>query len=362
MNGFWYRIRFPLLAAGMFSLLAGVYAGLIRAGSALPSPADTLAAAHGPLMVGGFLGTVIGLERAVALGAPWGYAAPAFAAAGTLAFLAGYEGGAAVLLLASLALLAIYGAVLRKQFTLFNAIMALGAAAWGVGNLLWLRGWPLPHFVLWWGLFLLLTIAGERLELSRFLQHPPRIHAFFAALCAAALAGGALATFDSAWGNAVAGAAFGLMALWLLLFDVARRTVRQEGLTRFVAVCLIGGYFWLVAAGGMLFGSGPLLPGYRYDALLHALFLGFVFSMIFGHAPIIFPAVLRMAVPFRNVFYLHLALLHLSLLIRVAGDYLMNDAARLAGAWLNAAALVLFLLNTVLALLAGRAAKGSASG
>ncbi len=59
-----------------------------------------------------------------------------------------------------------------------------------------------------------------------------------------------------------------------------------------------------------------------YGAALHALTLGFVFSMVFGHAAIIFPAVLRVAVPYHPTFYVPLALLHVSLLVRVAGDVL----------------------------------------
>ena len=40
--------------------------------------------------------------------------------------------------------------------------------------------------------------------------------------------------------------------------------------------------------------------------------------MVFGHAPIIFPAVLRVAVPYHATFYLPLALLHASLAVRLA--------------------------------------------
>jgi hypothetical protein len=59
---------------------------------------------------------------------------------------------------------------------------------------------------------------------------------------------------------------------------------------------LIAGYFWL-AAGGLLwilfaqfFSTGPY-----YDAMLHAIFLGFVFSMIFADAPIILPTITGVA-------------------------------------------------------------------
>src|SRR5665213_2011666 len=60
------RIRFPLLALGLAALAAGVWAGLLRFGWSLPDGRANLIELHGPLMVFGFLGTVISLERAVA--------------------------------------------------------------------------------------------------------------------------------------------------------------------------------------------------------------------------------------------------------------------------------------------------------
>jgi hypothetical protein len=53
------------------------------------------------------------------------------------------------------------------------------------------------------------------------------------------------------------------------------------------------------------------------------------------------------------VFYLHLALLHLSLLLRLAGDLLGNPAWRSSGGLLNAAAVSLFVLITVASVLRG---------
>ena len=48
--------------------------------------------------------------------------------------------------------------------------MALGVVLWAVGNGLWWVGWPVAQVVPWWSGFLVLTIAGERLELSRMLR------------------------------------------------------------------------------------------------------------------------------------------------------------------------------------------------
>ena len=98
-----------------------------------------------------------------------------------------------------------------------------------------------------------------------------------------------------------------------------------------------------------------------YDAELHAVFLGFVMAMIFGHAPIIFPAVLGRSLPFRRRFYVHLVLLHASLVIRVAGDLAGSTYASQCGGLFNTVAVVLFLANTVTALAGGssmRVARG----
>ena len=53
--------------------------------------------------------------------------------------------------------------------------LALGAACWFVGNVLWVDGATVHEVVTWWLAFLILTIAGERLELSRFLPPSPSI-------------------------------------------------------------------------------------------------------------------------------------------------------------------------------------------
>ena len=88
----------------------------------------------------------------------------------------------------------------------------------------------------------------------------------------------------------------------------------------------------------------------EYDAALHAIFVGFVFSMVFGHAPVILPAVLRVRFPYHPVLYLPLALLHASLAVRVF-------VSTAAGAWGNAAAIALFIA-TAATLVLSRASSG----
>jgi hypothetical protein len=116
---------------------------------------------------------------------------------------------------------------------------------------------------------------------------------------------------------------------WLATFDVARRTLRAGGLPRYVAVGLLAGYAWLGLAGVLWAGGGATVDGPRYDAALHAVFLGFVMSLIFAHAPVILPAVLRRPLPYHPVLYAPLAVLQLGLLVRVG----IGDGAGLSAVW-----------------------------
>lgn len=350
-------LRLPLLAAGFLSLAFGVGAGLARLGWQFPLPDAALAAWHGPLMIAGFFGTVISLERAVALARRWAYGAPLAGAIGALALIAAAPlAGAAFFAVSSLVLLLASIAVWLRQRALFTLTLALGAAAWLSGNLLWLAGAGVPAAVPWWIGFLVLTIAGERLELSRFLPPSPAARKVFAAILMVIL--GALAASwsyrDAGWSALAAGLL--ALALWLLRQDIARRTVRERGLTRFIAVCLLTGYFWLGAGATILLLGGSAYGTPAWDAGLHAILLGFVFSMVLGHAPIIFPAVTRAAMPYHWSFYVPLALLHLSLAVRVAGDLAQIAEWRRGGGAANAVALLLFVIGTVAAVVRGKLA------
>ena len=316
------RWRLPLLVLGFASLAFGIAGGLVRLGAAIPAPAGAIAL-HGPLMVSGFLGTVIGLERAVALGRLWAYAAPLASGLGGVCLLFGFVvPGFALMVLAAALLVAASAATFARQHSLEMATLAGGALAWLTGNLSLYAGLAA---VPWWIAFFALTIGGERLELSRYLKRTPAVRLAFVAIAALLLV--------TPLAPRAMGAVLVLLALWLLAFDLARVTVRQSGLPRYVAVCLLSGYAWL-AVGGVLLALEA-----AYDAALHAIFVGFVFSMVFGHAPVILPAVLRVALPYRSVLYLPLAVLHASLALRVF-------VSAPAGAWGNAAAIALFIVTS----------------
>ncbi len=329
------RNRVPLLLAGLVCLLAALWGGLLLLGLPVPTLLASTAADHGPLMALGFLGTVISLERAVALGRGWAYAAPALAGIGGLAVLVTLPPvvGRLLLCVASIVLVMVYVVVHRIQPALHLRVMAAGAVCWYIATLLWLTGWTLPHLVPWIAGFLVLTILGERLELARVAMLTRSSVRQFLVVAGVFGVGLVLATVPGGAthiGVRVAGAGMIGLAAWGAVHDVARRTVKIAGVTRFMAVCLLAGYVWLLVAGGIWLAVGDLGASIAvYDAALHAVFLGFVMSMIFGHAPVIVPAVMRVRLPYQPWFYAHVALLHLSLLVRVA----LGDALGLTAWW-----------------------------
>lgn len=336
------------MVLAVVALLAATWAGLVRLGWQWPTLSPALPRVHGPLMVAGFLGTLISLERAVALERRWTFVAPLLSALGGILLMVGVPGwpGPLLITLGSLGLVAIFGLIVRRQPALFTFTMALGALLWLVGNGLWLAGRPVHRVVLWWAGFLVLTIVGERLELSRLLRLSQRSRAFFLLALGLFVTGLVVTGVDLGLGTRWSGAGMLALAAWLLRYDIARRTLHQPGLPRFIAVCLLSGYVWLGVSGALALRFGLLVAGPRYDAMLHALFLGFVFAMIFGHAPVIFPALLGLPIRFRTTFYAHLVLLHLSLLLRLVGDLAGWSTGRLWGGLLNGLVLLLFLANS----------------
>lgn len=385
--------RAPLVALALVALLVALWAGLVRIGWALPGAASAPLLAHGPLMVSGFLGTLIGMERAVALGVRAGYAVPLLTALGVPVVLAapGSALGPLLITAGSAGLVAVLAAMARRGTVRVMAIMGAGAGCWMAGNVVWWAGGSPTRATGWWAAFPVLTIVAERLELGRltgvsrsgrrWLQGAvaTMLAGLGVGLVGALLAGptptaataGARATGEAAGGNAVlqavswstlgvrlTGVAALGMCLWLLRHDVGLRRLGAPGLPRFAAVNLAGACVWLGVGGGVLLAAAPLDNGVGYDAAYHAIFLGFTFGMIFAHAPIVFPAVLGVDVPFRGWFYGHVALLHGSLVLRLVGDAGLWPPGRPWGGMLNAAALLAFFAATVASALLGGIARG----
>ena len=241
-----------------------------------------------------------------------------------------------------------FAGVMWRQPSLPMATMGLGALAWVAGNLQWLSGASIFRVVFWWVSFLVFTIAGERLELGRALGQSSAVRSLFMLAICTVLIGAAVVAGWPPAGVRVIGIGLVALAIWLARFDIARRSISMTGLSRFMGICLLGGYLWLGFGGVLAAATGASSPGALYDAVLHSIFLGFVMSMVFAHTPVIVPAVLGVAVAYRPAFYAHVAVLHVSLVLRVVGDLVdVLGRWRVYGGLLNAVALLLFVFNTV---------------
>jgi hypothetical protein len=325
----------------LLSLLAAIWTGWLRIGWVLPLSQS--AGQHGALMVGSFLSTLIFLERAVTFKHKWVLVLPFVNGLSTLFFAFG-QGSAALLCLiaGSAGFWAMCGYFIYKYEDLYYYVFFAGAFCLLAGNVILYKTNFYPHAVNWWIAFLLMTIVAERLELSRFLPLGKGQKVALMVSLAACLV--ALFVPFHLYGNVLFAGALVAVAVWLLRNDMAWRSLKVAGQYRYSALLLITGYGWLlVTAGWLLLGNRF---AFSYDAALHSFFIGFVFSMIFSHTPIILPAVLRLPIKlYRPSLYVWFFLLQASLIVRIVGAMITDVEVRRTGGLLNGVAMLLFFIN-----------------
>lgn len=339
--------RAALLGLGGFSLLVGLDAALLLLD--LPAPVDDarLPGLHGVLLVLGFLGTLIALERAVALRRPWGLLAPGLLGVGSLALLTPAPPVLGRLLLVNgcLLLVAVYAALWRRSGELTVLVQLLGAVLAACAAVLWVRV-EVFDLVPLLAAFVVLTIAAERVELARISvprSAPPVLLGAGTALAVAAL-------LTAAWpdgGAHLFGAVLLVLVGYLVRHDVARVLVRSAGLPRFSAAALLAGYAWLALAAVVWLALGRPTGTAAYDVVVHGTFLGFAISMVVAHAPVILPAVLSVRLPYRAVLWVPLGVLHAGMAVRVLGLGVGGGLVWQIGSAVTVAAVLLLVLCAV---------------
>jgi hypothetical protein len=356
-------LHLPLLAIILTAMVIGILAGLARIGWSVPSVGMERAGMHGPILIAGVFGTLIALERAIAMrnvtARTWTPAdlAPVLGGAGTILLLATGASVPALLLLSAgaVGLLAIHIEMLRRQPSLDIATMLIGAGFLVLADVAWLAGRNVALLTPWWIAFLVLTITGERVELARIRFRGSAGRAAFAVAVSIYVATLLVMVVDAPLGVRLSGLGMLAMTAWLLRHDVAWMTVHKPGLPRYAAVCLLTGYVWLGVAGLILVATPQLWAGLTYDAFLHAVLLGFVFSMIFAHAPFIVPGIVGRRVGYTWLAWLPLLLLHVSVAARISGDLLPDQALRQAAGLLSAISILLYGIVVVIGLVRGPA-------
>ncbi|MFC6317756.1 hypothetical protein [Corynebacterium gerontici] len=328
--------RLVLLACAGFALVLGLRAALGLAGIIAVQPLD-----HGALMVFGFLGTAISLERAVAARVTWGWIAPIAAAVASVTLAAQLAIVAGICWVLSFsALVGIYIHIQRRAATIAVQVQMIGAVAGVLAVAQWMLNTSFASALPMAACFAIATIIGERIELARV--------SFAGANAEGRIAWSVMALFSAAVvaiahpaGNALFGLALGGVGAAALRVDVARKLIRSQGVSRYMAACMLAAYVWLILAALVWVIGGS------YDVRVHAIFLGFVMSMIFAHAPTIATAVSKRTLPYHRVLYIPVILLHVGLSARVLGS-LIGDllAWRIAGVS-NVVAVAVFMICAV---------------
>lgn len=333
------------------ALISGLHGGLLRLDISvhwLPQAA----AFHALLLIGGFLGSLITLERSFNSNWRWLSALNAFSIPLLLINQPIYAVG----------INAISGALLSMQLsthyrqhgTVVQLWMATASLLWLGGSLIYLLGGNVAAAVPWWIAFLLITIVAERLELSKFLPTPKTAKNWLNSLLSVYVFS-LLLPFHSLSSMLQAVLAI-LIAGWLLRYDMARRSIRRPGQFRYIGIGLMTGYLWLGCFGtSILLSNG--FEGF-YEFILHSFFLGFVFSMIWAHAPVLLPSILGYKV---QLYYSPLIaawlLFQISLIGRLYAIVAEQDQLRRWMGLMNASALFLFFLTIALTMVVSRQRK-----
>lgn len=210
------------------------------------------------------------------------------------------------------------------------------------GNIILCSTYSYLPVVPYWFLFFVFLITGERIELAKFLPVSNKQLLVLVCFLAVAFAGVFMGFHSN--GNRVLSLGLGGVAVWLLRYDMAVKSLRSKGQYRYTAVALVTGYIWLLLTACFL--PLPAVSGLWYDVVLHCFFLGFVFSMIFAHAPVILPGILHKPVKlYRPVLYGWFMLMQLSLAGRVVSDLLPDTRCRKIFGLLNGISILAFMLT-----------------
>ena len=317
-----------------------------------------MASIHGLLMVFGFLGTVIALERAALMqssretSALWAFVAPAASVAGVLLALiqvlafpdsASRLSPALAWTIAMASLVVVYVLLWRRSPSSAVVIQGVGGLAGLIGIVLWGLGVSQWIVVPWWLLFLILTVVGERVGRARAtFGNAPAHRVLVESILAFVVLAVTFVQPDLVY--PFFGMALVVLMIDVLLHDTALKAISSEGQTKFTAAAMLTAYAWAIFAGILWVLYGPLQVGFPYDAVIHAVTIGFALSMVMAHAPIIVPIITGKAVPYSPLTWVVWGLLQGGLVLRIVASTHTLDWLWQAGGVVDIFAILAFVV------------------
>jgi hypothetical protein len=227
-------------------------------------------------------------------------------------------------------------------------ILFTGTVCWLLGNVMLVLWNMYPVAVSWWMAFLLFTIVASRANASRA-RDKNKFSNFTLYLVLGLFTIGLLMPFHGN-GRLWMGAGLVCTALWLIAYDSARGLMKIEAMSRYTGIALLTGFIWLLATG--MFMLAGELAGPMYDTALHSFFIGFLFSVIMAHGPMILPSLLGLSTKlFHPILYSWLILMECSLVVRITANFANEFFLRKWAGILNGIAILAFFITMAILLI-----------
>lgn len=286
-------------------LFLGMVSGLARGGVLNLS---SLVNKHFIIFFYGFFGGLLSLERAFGFSLKYLLVTPASISLGLILYIA-FENpnflipGALLFILPNLLIFIKSITPFSFGFILSSILFIKGTVLFAFSNL---------HYqsALAFILFLIFYILSERAELVKIIGLGKKDIIFISFITFSSLVGLVVSIVDFKVGYRICFISLAIISLWFMRKDIARRTINMKGLAKFSAISVLSAYLWLFLGSFFIFSFGMWGEG------IHNITLGFVFSMIFAHAPSIFPAMMKIKFQFSPILYIPLFLLNISVIIR----------------------------------------------
>jgi hypothetical protein len=304
----------------LLAIAIGIWRIAVTRGFMLP-PIPEWLPVHGEIMLGGFLAALIIFERMIALRVdsliwvPYVYA---------LSALMMHSGNPAVRVIhiAALAGWILHRWIAFRKFHRWEkplvesvAFITLTSALMYPGGLA-----ARPEVALQGLAFPIAVIAVERLEMS-FLLKKINSRLVLIGLIGWCLLWN-LATWRGIPGLTMMGAITLTLVVMVALHDMALRVFKKQtdGLHKFLKIALMLSYLWLFFAAVVMTASSQISSAIFKDVQFHLIGLGFIFTMILGHAPLILSAAIGKLPP-KKAPIIPFVIFQAATLLRITGDF-----------------------------------------
>lgn len=312
----------------LIAISIGIWRVAVTRGFLLPTIPESWPP-HGEIMLGGFLASLIIFERMIALPidsliwVPYVYASSALMLHTGNPFARGIH-------LAALAGWLLHRWIAYRKFHRWEkplvesvAFITLSSALMYPGGLL-----ARPEVALQGLAFPIAVIAAERLEMSFLIKK------LGSRLVLSALIGWCLLWNLSTWRGIPNLPVMGVITLLLFasiaFYDTALRVSQKQtdGLHKFLKTALMLSYGWLSLGAIAMTASSKISSAIFKDVQFHLIGLGFIFTMILGHAPLILSSALSKLPP-KKAPMIPFLVFQTATLFRILGDFALLKSASL---------------------------------